>query len=272
MHTEAIDGLELGPDLHHAASRDQLRLEYQPIIDLCSGTAVAVEALVRWDHPTRGLIRPDVFIPLAERNGVIAEIGEWVLRHGCAAAAAWRTSSIRDLGISINVSARQLDDPAFADLVAVVLRETGLPACALTLEITESVVMRDPERAIDLLRPLRALGVRLAIDDFGTGFSSLAYLQRLPADQLKIDKVFIDALGVSAEGSAIVKAVAEMARTLNMETVAEGIETRQQHRILQSLSCNLGQGYHFARPLKAEAVREFFASSSSLAGADERAG
>jgi diguanylate cyclase (GGDEF)-like protein len=272
MHTEAIDGLELGPDLHHAARRNQLRLEYQPIIDLRSGTAVAVEALVRWEHPTRGLVRPDVFIPLAERNGVIAEIGEWVLRHGCAAAAAWRTTSIPDLCISINVSARQLDDPTFADLVALVLRETGLPARALTLEITESAVMRDPERAIDLLRPLRALGVRLAIDDFGTGFSSLAYLQRLPADQLKIDKVFIDALGVSAEGSAIVKAVAELARTLNMETVAEGIETRQQHRILQSLSCNLGQGYHFARPLMAEAVCDFFGSSNSLAASDERAG
>jgi EAL domain-containing protein (putative c-di-GMP-specific phosphodiesterase class I) len=218
------------------------------------------------------LIRPDVFIPLAERNGVIAEIGEWVLRHSCAAAAAWRSTSIPALCISVNVSARQLDDPAFADLVAAVLGETGLPACALTLEITESVVMRDPERAIDLLRPLRALGVRLAIDDFGTGFSSLAYLQRLPANQLKIDKVFIDALGVSAEGSAIVRAVAELARTLNMQTVAEGIETRQQHRILQALSCDLGQGYHFARPLKAEAVASFFARSDSLVGADERAG
>ena len=272
MHTEVIDGLELGPDLYHAASRDELRLEYQPIIDLGSGAAVAVEALVRWEHPTRGVIRPDVFIPLAERNGVITEIGEWVLRHGCAAAAEWRASSIPDLCISVNVSARQLDDPTFADLVAVVLRETGLPAGALTLEITESVLMGDPERAIDLIRPLKTLGVRLAIDDFGTGFSSLAYLQRLPADQLKIDKVFIDALGTSAEGSAIVKTVAELARTLNMETVAEGIETLQQRRILQSLSCNLGQGYHFARPLKVEAVREFFASSNSLARADERAG
>ncbi len=272
MHTEAIDGLELGPDLYHAASRDQLRLDYQPIIELRSGAPVAVEALVRWEHPTRGLIRPDVFIPLAERNGVIAEIGEWVLRHGCAAAAAWRTTSIPGLCVSINVSARQLDDPAFADLVADVLTETRLPAAALTLEITESVLMRDPERAIDLIRPLRALGVRLAIDDFGTGFSSLAYLQRLPADQLKIDKVFIDALGVSTEGSAIVRAVVELARTLNMQTVAEGIETRQQHRILQALSCDLGQGYRFARPLKAEAVREFFATVDPIARADERAG
>ncbi len=269
MHAEAIDGLELGPDLYQAAGRGELRLEYQPIIDLRSGAAVAVEALVRWKHPSRGLIRPDIFIPLAERNGVITEIGEWVLRQGCAAAAAWRATSIPDLCISINVSARQLDDPAFADLVAAVLSQTGLPACSLTLEITESVLMRDPDRVIGLIRPLKSLGVRLAIDDFGTGFSSLAYLQRLPADQLKIDKVFIDAIETSVEGSAIVRTVAELARTLHMETVAEGIETRQQHAILQALSCDLGQGYHFARPLEAQAVPAFFGRSdwSASAGA-----
>lgn len=266
MHTETIDGLELGPDLYHAASRGELRLEYQPIINLHSGEAVAVEALVRWQHPTRGLIRPDIFIPLAERNGVITEIGEWVLRHGCAAAAGWRRNSIPNLCISVNVSARQLDNPAFADLVSAVLSETGLPACALTLEITESVLMRDPERALELIRPLKALGVRLAIDDFGTGFSSLAYLQRLPADQLKIDKVFIDAIETSVEGSAIVRTVAELARTLNMQTVAEGIETRQQHIILQALSCDFGQGYHFARPLKTSAVPGFFGSAGRRIG------
>ena len=268
MHTEAIEGLELGPDLYHAASRGELRLEFQPIIELRTGAAVGVEALVRWKHSTRGMIQPNVFIPLAERNGVITEIGEWVLRQGCTAAATWRASSIPDLRISINVSARQLDDPAFADLVAVVLTETALPASALTLEITESVLMRDPERAIDLIRPLKALGVRLAIDDFGTGFSSLAYLQRLPADQLKIDKVFIDAIETSVEGSAIVRTVADLARTLSMQTVAEGIETRQQHTILQTLSCDLGQGYHFARPLKAEAVPGFFAGRDRPATAD----
>lgn len=270
MHTEAIEGLELGPDLYHAASRGELRLEYQPIIDLGSGTPVGVEALVRWEHSTRGLVQPNVFIPLAERNGVITEIGEWVLRQGCTAAAAWRATSIPGMRVSINVSARQLDDPTFADLVAEVLTETGLPAGALTLEITESVLMRDPERAIDLIRPLKAVGVRLAIDDFGTGFSSLAYLQRLPADQLKIDKGFIDAIQTSVEGSAIVRAVAELARTLNMQTVAEGIEAPEQHTILRKLACDLGQGYHFARPLKPEAVPGFFATSEQLRAMDAR--
>jgi diguanylate cyclase (GGDEF)-like protein len=271
MHTATIDGLELGPDLYHAVARGELHLQYQPIIDLRTGAAIGVEALVRWEHSTRGLIQPNVFIPLAERAGVIAEIGEWVLRQGCAVAAGWRMTSLPDLRISINVSARQLDDPSFADLVAVVLAETGLPASALTLEITESVLMKDPDRAFDLLRPLKAIGVRLAIDDFGTGFSSLASLQRLPADQLKIDKVFIDAIETSVEGAAIVRTVVELASTLNMQTVAEGIETRQQHTILRTLSCDLGQGYQFARPLEAQAVPGFFARAGRGGPADAEA-
>ena len=164
-----------------------------------------------------------------------------------------------DLRISVNVSARQLDDPTLADVVAAVLDETALPASALMLEVTESVLMRDPQRAVQLLRPLKALGVRLAIDDFGTGYSSLASLQQFPADQLKIDKAFIDTIEDSAEGSAIVRTVVELARTLHMQTVAEGIETHQQWVNLRELSCDLGQGYYFARPLAPEAIPAFFA-------------
>ncbi len=265
MHTETMDVLELGSDLYHAVARGELRLQYQPVINLRTGTAVAVEALVRWDHPVRGLIAPNTFIPIAERNGVIVEIGEWVLGSSCTQAAAWRASSLPDLRISVNVSARQLDDPGFADMVTEVLRQTGLPAQALTLEVTESVLMHDPLRIIDRLSPLRALGVRLAIDDFGTGYSSLASLQHFPADQLKIDKAFIDTIETSVEGSAIVRTVVELARTLHMETVAEGIETSQQYASLRMLSCDLGQGYHFARPLEAAAVPDFFAASAESA-------
>ncbi len=265
MHTETIDGLELGSDLYHAVVRGELRLQYQPVVDLATGAAVAVEALVRWDHPTRGLIPPIVFIPLAERNGVIVEIGEWVLRRSCAAAAAWRASSLPDLKISVNVSARQLDDPTFADLVASVLADTALPAGALMLEVTESVLMRDPQRAVQLLGPLKALGVRLAIDDFGTGYSSLASLQHFPADQLKIDKAFIDTIETSVEGSAIVRTVVELARTLHMQTVAEGIETLEQWISLRELSCDLGQGYYFARPLGPDAVPAFFVAAAAAA-------
>ncbi len=261
MHTETMDVLELGSDLYHAVARGELRLQYQPVVDLRTGEAVAVEALVRWDHPVRGLIAPNAFIPIAERNGVIVEIGQWVLGSGCTQAAAWRASSLPDLAISVNVSARQLDDPGFAEMVTEGLRQTGLPAHALTLEVTESVLMHDPLRIIDRLSPLKALGVRLAIDDFGTGYSSLASLQHFPADQLKIDKAFIDTIETSVEGSAIVRTVVELARTLRMETVAEGIETAQQYASLRELSCDLGQGYHFARPLPAEAVPAFFATS-----------
>jgi diguanylate cyclase (GGDEF)-like protein len=270
MHTETIDGLELGSDLYHAVVRGELRLQYQPVVDLATGAAVAVEALVRWDHPTRGLIPPNVFIPLAERNGVIVEIGEWVLRRSCAAAAAWRASSLPNLKISVNVSARQLDDPTFAELVASVLADSGLPAAALMLEVTESVLMRDPGRTVQLLGPLKALGVRLAIDDFGTGYSSLASLQHFPADQLKIDKAFIDTIETSVEGSAIVRTVVELARTLRMQTVAEGIETVQQWVSLRELSCDLGQGYYFARPLAPDAIPAFFVAAAAAAefGAD----
>jgi diguanylate cyclase (GGDEF)-like protein len=261
MHTETMDALELGSDLYHAVTRGQLRLQFQPVVNLITGSAVAVEALVRWDHPERGVIPPTVFIPIAERTGVIIEIGEWVLRRSCVEAAQWRASSLPDLRISVNVSARQLDEPAFPDLVARVLRETGLPAGALTLEVTESVLMRDPQRTLASLDPLKALGVRLAIDDFGTGYSSLSSLQFFRADQLKIDKAFIDTITTSSEGSAIVRTVVELARTLRMETVAEGIETSQQRHRLLGLSCDLGQGYYFARPLAADAVPGFFAGS-----------
>jgi diguanylate cyclase (GGDEF)-like protein len=268
MHTETTHVLELRGDLCNAIRRDELRLQYQPLVDLTTGVAVAVEALVHWDHPRFGLVPPAIFIPMAERNGMIVEIGEWVLRRSCEQAAAWRKSSLPDLKISVNVSARQLDEPSFPDLVAQVLRRSALPPWALTLEITESALMRDPEHTLELLAPLKAQGVRLSIDDFGTGYSSLAWLQHFPADQLKIDKAFIDTIETSIEGAAIVRAVVELSRTLHLETVAEGIETSQQLSSLRKLSCDLGQGYHFARPLAAGAVVPFFAApTTSVDGA-----
>ncbi|MDQ1537779.1 MAG: hypothetical protein QOE58_2172 [Actinomycetota bacterium] len=267
MHTETMHGLELRGDLAHAVRRGELRLEYQPLVNLVTGTAVAVEALVRWDHPRLGLVAPAVFIPMAESNGDIVEIGEWVLRRGCEQAAVWRATSLPELKISVNVSARQLDEPTFPDLVARVLHATGLPPAALTLEVTESVLMPDPDRTLEKLMSLKAMGVRMAIDDFGTGYSSLAWLQHFPADQLKIDKSFIDTIETSSEGSAIVRAVVELARTLGLQTVAEGIETVSQWTTLRELSCDLGQGYHFARPLMAGAVVPYFAASVAAAAA-----
>jgi diguanylate cyclase (GGDEF)-like protein len=263
MHTATMRELELRADLFHAVRRGELCLQYQPFVNLTTGTPVAVEALVRWDHPRFGLVSPNDFIPMAERSGMIVEIGEWVLRRSCEQAAAWRKTAMPKLMVSVNVSPRQLDEPTFPGFVAGVLRSTGLPADALTLEVTESALMHDPDRALERLAPLKAIGVRMAIDDFGTGYSSLAWLQHFPADQLKIDKAFIDTIDTSPDGAAIVSSVIDLARTLHLETVAEGIETLDQWKKLQSLSCNLGQGYLFARPLEVAAVVPFFAASAA---------
>ena len=264
MHTDTTRELELRADLSQAVRRGELRLQYQPLVNLTTGAAVSVEALARWDHPRFGVVPPNVFIPMAEVSGVIVEIGEWVLRRSCEKAAAWRAASIPDLMISVNVSARQFAESTFPDVVARVLRATALSAEALTLEVTESVLIPDPDRTIEQLGRLKALGVRMAIDDFGTGYSSLAWLQRFPADQLKIDKSFIDTIETSTQGSAIVRAVVDLAGTLGLETVAEGIETVPQWSSLRQLSCTLGQGYLFARPLAEAAVVPFFAGASAL--------
>jgi len=268
MHPQTTEGLELRSDLSQVVRRGELRLQYQPLVDLSTGVGVGVEALVRWDHPQFGIVPPSVFVPMAEVSGDIVEIGEWVLRRGCEQAAAWRATSLPDLTINVNVSARQLDEQSFPDLVARVLSATALPSHTLTLEVTESALMRDPDRMLDRLAPLKDMGVRLAIDDFGTGYSSLAWLLHFPADQLKIDKAFIDKIETD-EGGAIVRSVVELARTLHLETVAEGIETSQQWKCLQKLSCDVGQGYHFARPLADGAVVPFFTASAALAASSE---
>jgi EAL domain-containing protein (putative c-di-GMP-specific phosphodiesterase class I) len=201
---------------------------------------------VCWHNPRLGLLRPDTFIPMAERTGDILEIGDWVLRRACEQGVVWRASSMPDLTVNVNVSARQLDESNLVGRLAEILRSTGLPATALTLEITESALMRHPAHTLEQLTALKKLGIRLAIDDFGTGYSSLAWLQHIPADELKIDKAFIAAVDTSAEGAAIVRTVIELAHTFNMTTVADGIETSRQLRTLQQLSCDLGQGSHCA--------------------------
>ena len=261
MHAETVRTLELRGDLSRAVEQDELRLVYQPLIDLAQGAPTALEALVRWEHPRFGLIAPNVLIPIAETNGTIVEIGEWVLREACRQTALWRMRSWPELTISVNVSARQLDDAGFGDSVTRALAESGLPAQALTLEVTESALMRDPDLAVSRLQPLREIGVRLAIDDFGTGYSSLAWLQHFPADQLKIDKSFVDSIETSENAAAIVRTVAGLAQILNLETVAEGIETVGQHHILRTLRCDLGQGYVFARPLSVIGVEEYLAAT-----------
>jgi diguanylate cyclase (GGDEF)-like protein len=248
MQTAVQDRLELEMDLRQALERDELFLLYQPTIDLRSETIKGVEALVRWRHPRRGLIGPDVFIPLAEDCGMIVAIGRWVLRAACEQAAQWESYGFR-LGMSINVSARQLDDGALLQDVAQALQYNQLDPLRVTLEITETALMRDAEAAAGRLRELKGLGVRIAIDDFGTGYSSLAYLRRFPVDSLKIDRAFISGIDSSEESRALVHTLVQLGKTLGLETLGEGIEEQAQLSQLQREQCDTGQGFLFSRPL-----------------------
>jgi EAL domain-containing protein (putative c-di-GMP-specific phosphodiesterase class I) len=248
------DRLGLLADLHHAVARDQLCLHYQPIVSLDGERVAGVEALVRWQHPERGLVPPDTFIRVAEDRGLIVAIGEWVLREACRQAASWASAGhgAESQYISVNISARQLAPGAgLVESVAEILAESRLDPSRLVLEITESALMGDAEAALRILTQLKALGVRLAIDDFGTGYSSLVYLKRFPVDLLKIDMAFIRGLGQDPEDSAIVACVIGLARAVGIDAVAEGVETAEQLVALQNLGCAFGQGYLWSRPVTA---------------------
>ena len=263
MHEEATERLELQGDLQRALVACEFRLQFQPLLALDSGRPVGMEALLRWEHPERGPISPAVFVPLAEETGAIVELGRWVLTESCAQVAAWRRTMWPDLELSINVSVRQLIDDSLAADVAATLARTGLPARALTLELTESVLMDDSGSILQRLAELKQLGVQLAIDDFGTGYSSLSYLRRFPVDKLKIDKSFIDSIAVLDEDLAIVRTVVDLAQILQLQTTAEGIETQEQADLLRNLGCEIGQGYLFARPLEAADVPGYLAGHPS---------
>jgi diguanylate cyclase (GGDEF)-like protein/PAS domain S-box-containing protein len=257
MHTAAMARLALRGDLERAMERSEFFLLYQPIVRMSDGAASDVEALVRWQHPERGVVNPVDFIPLAEETGLIVQLGRWVLEQACRQARAWdrrRTGSTSPINISVNVSARQLVEPDFVADVAAVLRSTRLPAARLTLEFTESLLLRDAERTIEMLHALKKLGVRLAIDDFGTGYSSLSYLRRLPVDEIKIDRSFVAGVADDKGQLAVVRSIVELAETLRLDIVAEGIETQPQWTTLRRLNAQKGQGFLFAPPLRADEV------------------
>jgi len=263
MHTAAQDRLRLEMDLRDALDAGQFFLLYQPTFDLRSETINGVEALIRWRHPVRGVIAPNTFIPLAEATGLIVPIGRWVLQTACQQAAAWHRCG-RPLGISINVSARQLDDTDLVHEVAETLAVTGLDPHTVTLEITETTLMRDAEAATERLNALKLLGVRIAIDDFGTGYSSLAYLRQFPVDALKIDRSFISAIASSRESNALIHTLVQLGKTLGLETLGEGIEEQSQLRELQREHCDSGQGFLFARPLEPDAIDRLLQPPQSL--------
>ena len=248
MAQAAQNKVQLIEDLAGVVATGQLEVHYQPTISLSDGGTTGYEALLRWHHPTRGLVPPAEFIPLAEDGGHIVEIGRWVLAQATAQAAAWSLQSGRAIDVAVNLSPRQLADDDVVRAVREALLASGLPARQLTLEVTEGVLVHDVEQVVVQLRALRALGVRIAIDDFGTGYSSLSYLRRLPADIVKIDRSFISELGTTGPSTTLVASIIELARSLHLDVVAEGVETPEQSAVLQNLSCSHAQGYLFGRP------------------------
>jgi diguanylate cyclase (GGDEF)-like protein/PAS domain S-box-containing protein len=251
MHIDALTRLDLENDLRRAIDNHQLRVHYQPIVVMESGQVSEVEALVRWEHPTRGLMQPADFIPMAEETGLIIPLGKWVLEQGCLQLAEWHRQfpSAPPLTLSVNLSPRQFQKPFLVADVIQALLEAGLAANCLKLEITESVIMRDVEATIRTLWELKELGVRIAIDDFGTGHSSLSYLKRLPLDVLKIDRSFISGIVDDSEATAIVCAIMALAKSLDLKVTGEGIETAEQAALLSAWGCDQGQGYYFGKPL-----------------------
>jgi diguanylate cyclase (GGDEF)-like protein len=264
MEGKALARIELETGLRQALMLGEFRVHYQPIVSLADGRVVELEALLRWNHPVDGLILPAAFIPAAEETGLIVPIGRWVLEEACRQAAIWnRESNQAPVRISVNLSARQFQHPGLLVDVERAVAMAGLDVRLLTLEITESVVMKDPAAAAAKLREIKALGIRVAVDDFGTGYSSLSYLKMFPIDYLKIDRSFVKGLGNDADDGAIVRSVVALGHALNLRVIGEGIETKAQAAYLSDLNCDLGQGFLFDRPMPPEEISEVLGRPSN---------
>jgi diguanylate cyclase (GGDEF)-like protein/PAS domain S-box-containing protein len=266
MQTAVLDRIELDADLRSALAEAQFFLLYQPVFDLDHVTVSGVEALVRWRHPSRGVVPPDQFIPMLEESGLIVDVGRWVLREACRQSAEWHRRGHR-LSMSVNVSMRQLETPGFVSHIKEALDAAGLDPTTLVVEITESTLMRDADATVRRLREIKDLGVQVAIDDFGTGYSSLAYLRQFPVDALKIDRSFISAMADSPESGALIHTLVELGRTLGLETLAEGIEDNDQLHKLQEEHCDRGQGFLFSRPIEPAAIEAFLLEAAETSRA-----
>jgi diguanylate cyclase (GGDEF)-like protein len=256
MQDAAQTQLQLEMDLREALRKREFFLVYQPTLDLRNMRPTGMEALIRWRHPTRGIVQPGDFIPLLEDSGLVVEVGAWVLQEACTQASRWRRSG-HDLGIAVNVSGRQLDADDLLQEVRRSLHDSGLEPSALTLEITETTLMRNTEETARRLSAIKKLGVRIAIDDFGTGYSSLAHLQLFPVDALKIDRSFTSQLTQNPEGETLMHTLVQLGKALSIETLAEGIEQQQELSLLQREQCDSGQGFLFARPMEPPAAEAF---------------
>ncbi len=262
MRQEIIDRVDTKMGLHRAMELNELRLFYQPVVDVHGQSTVGVEALIRWENPEKGLVPPDRFIPVAEDSGLIIPIGEWVLESACSSFSFWDSPSWQwsngDHTVGVNLSARQIDHPGLVDIVEKVISDSGVDPHRLTLEITESALMKDAAAALDVMNSLKSLGVVLSVDDFGTGYSSLSYLQKFPLDVLKIDKSFIDDLGADDQAGYLVKAIIDLAHALKLEVIAEGVETEMQLEMLQKMNCDFVQGFLFSKPMPTDRLLSEF--------------
>jgi EAL domain-containing protein (putative c-di-GMP-specific phosphodiesterase class I) len=259
MHAAMLNRLELQGDLRRALERDEFRLVYQPVHALDSQALMGVEALLRWHHPTRGIVSPGVFIPIAEQTGLIVAIGRWVIDRACQDLEIWR----REMGeraprsLAVNISGRQIPDPDLFSDIQSALTRANLPASALVLELTESVLLTHTDQTLSVMHRLKHIGVGLALDDFGTGYSSLSYLQRLPIDVLKIDRAFVERLETDANASALARAIIGLGKTLSLRTIAEGIENKTQAELLRHLGCDQGQGFLYGMPMPARELQQY---------------
>ena len=265
MNTRVVERLSIEGRLRGALERGEFSLHYQPKINLDSGALIGTEALIRWRHPVRGTILPEQFIPIAEECGLIIPIGDWVLREACGQAKAWIDSGLEAVPVAVNISAVQLRHKDFLEGVSGILAETGLEPRLLELELTESVLMQDPESTGRTLQALKALGVQLAVDDFGTGYSSLSYLTQFPIDTLKIDQSFVHKMLLNTSDASMISTVISMGKNLNQRVIAEGVETKQQLKFLQARECNEGQGYYFSHPLNVDDFEKYVKARPSLA-------
>jgi diguanylate cyclase (GGDEF)-like protein len=263
MDAGTEERVQLESDLHNALTQNQFQLYYQPKVDTQTGEVRSAEALIRWLHPTHGIVSPAEFIPLAEECGLIGAIGGWVIREACRQTRTWQIDGVPSLRVSVNLSASQFRDSGLVDSIRRALDDAGLQARYLEVELTESAVMSDPEKSIAILEQLSAMGVLVSVDDFGTGYSSMSYLRRFPIDKLKIDRVFIDEIVSRPEDASIVRAIVSLAHSLRLKVVAEGVETPAQLDFLKTAGCDEYQGYHFSRPLPAAEFERLIRESHS---------
>lgn len=263
MNTKALEQLVLANSLYKALNRDEFLLHYQPQVDLNTGQIVAMEALIRWQHPELGLVNPNQFIPLAEETGLIEPIGEWVLQTACTQNRAWQVAGLPPMRIAVNLSARQFQQQNLAKTIARILAVTGLEPGCLEVEITESIAMQNIDFTISVLQELQEMGIQIAMDDFGIGYSSLATLRRFPLHTLKVDREFVNEVTTDSKDAAIIESVVALGHGLELKVIAEGVETAEQLNFLRLVQCDGMQGYFFSRPLPVEAAAQCIEQAAS---------